>query len=31
MFYRTNKQEQYFDIAMDLYFNKGVGALQMDS
>lgn len=29
MFYRTNKQEQYFDIAMDLYFNKGVDATQI--
>ncbi len=25
----TNKAEQYFDIAMDLYFHKGVGATQI--
>ena len=28
-FCRTNKAEQYFDIAMDLYFHKGVGATQI--
>jgi len=28
-FCRTNKTEQYFDIAMDLYFHKGVGATQI--
>ena len=27
--HRPNKAEQYFDIAMDLYFNKGVGATQI--
>ena len=28
-FCRTNKAEQYFDIAMDLYFHRGVGATQI--
>ena len=28
-FYQSQKAAQYFDIAMDLYFHKGVGATQI--
>lgn len=28
-YYQSQKAAQYFDIAMDLYFNKGVGATQI--
>ena len=28
-YYRSTKVEQFYDSAMDLYFNKGVGATQI--
>lgn len=28
-YYRSTKVEQFYDTAMDLYFNKGVGATQI--